>query len=147
MYLLSESTHRGSPLVAAQAHQPLLVGVRAKGSTGGGGRNSVAHRGGAHLFRCARVLAKARVEAEESCGYGTKSISGDLGSKLRKRQADIHFLLILALKVNDPDWNQNHRSGSSLSLYASGLLQGKADELQSTGRGAADWLSLTHKCG
>lgn len=63
------------------------------------------------------------------------SILGDLGSKLRKRQADIHFLLILALKVNDPEWNPNHRSGSSLSLSVSGLLQGKADELQSTGRG------------
>lgn len=74
------------------------------------------------FFRHARVLAKASAEARESCGYATNSILGDLGSKLRKRQIDIHFLLILALKVNDPDWNQNHRSGSSLSLNASGLL-------------------------
>lgn len=87
---------------------------------------------GANLFRCARVLAKAGVEAGESCGSGTDSFLGDLGSKLRKRQADTHFLLILALKVNDPEWNQNHRSGSSLSLNASGLLQGKAEELQAT---------------
>lgn len=34
MYLPSESTHRGSPLVAVHAHQALLVGARAKGSAG-----------------------------------------------------------------------------------------------------------------
>lgn len=85
-------------------------------------------------------------EAGESCGYGTNSTFRDLGSKLRKRPADVCFLLILALKVNDPDWNQNHGGGSSLSLNASGLLQGKADELQSTG-GKLNWLSLAPRCG
>lgn len=34
MYLPSESTHRGNPLVAAHARQPQLVGARAKDRVG-----------------------------------------------------------------------------------------------------------------
>lgn len=34
MYLPSESTHRGNPLVAAHARQPQLVGARAKDTVG-----------------------------------------------------------------------------------------------------------------
>lgn len=104
MYLPSESTHRGSPLVAVHAHQPLLVGARAKGST----RKEVMQLSRVEhtSFGVLGSLAKAGVEAGESCEFGTNSISGDLGGKLRKRQADIHFLLIFALKVNDAEWNQ-----------------------------------------
>lgn len=68
MYLPSESTHRGSPLVAVHVHQPLLVGARAKGSMG---KKGCSPAGWSTHFRCARVFAEAAVEAGENCGFGT----------------------------------------------------------------------------
>lgn len=82
MYLRSESTHRGNPLVSAHACQPQLVGARAKDRVG---KKCWHPAGWSTLLSMFWGPAKASVDAAENCRHRTNNILGNLRRKAKEK--------------------------------------------------------------